>query len=89
MSDQLPHTLRAILEFSRKGDLQKVSLLTMNEEDELLLWKHLKPGLKAYHGRARRRRRALKRTLVWAYNHQLLPQKVTQGLFDLFRLKAV
>lgn len=75
--------LRATLTFTPAGDLEGVFFMAGNDHEEAILRQAVAPALKAIE-----RRRQIKRALVWCFNHGLLPQKVTQGIFDFFRLKT-
>lgn len=84
MSGADQHRLRATFTFTPAGDLEDVFLIAESEQGEAILRKAIAPALKVLEWR-----RQIKRALLWIFNRGLLPQRVTQGLFDFFRLRNV
>ncbi len=76
--------LTATLTFTPAGDLEDVFLAAGSDREEAILRKAIGPALAVL-----RWRRQMKRALLWTFNHRLLPQRVTQRLYDLFQLRNV
>jgi hypothetical protein len=76
--------LHVTLTFTPAGDFDEALVIAMNDREEAILKKAIRPALAVLQWR-----RQIKRSLVWCFNHRILPKRITQGLFDLFGLRSV
>lgn len=75
--------LRASLVFASDGILEDVFFMAGSDREETILRQAMAPVLKVMEGR-----RQIKCALMWGFNHRIMPKRVTQWIFDFFRLRS-